>query len=130
MIKSHKFSPNHKIVDKSPHSFHMPGNAPGADGDMHQSAEPAGGGAQGPAAQMFSDGGKACYADGGDILGGGIRGKMSDYGHALKDTYNQITTTAPKESPDANPVKDAQTHATQNQEKSTMDAVRKAETGE
>ncbi len=68
MIKSHSFSPNHKIVSKSPHNFNMPGNAPktapmnGPTGGG--SAEPAGGGAQGPAPEMFCNGG-AAYADGG-----------------------------------------------------------------
>jgi hypothetical protein len=117
--KTHTFSPNHKVV-AGPHNY----------SESHASAEPAGGGAQGPAPQMFSNGGKACYADGGDILGGGIRGKLADYGHALKDTYNQITTTAPKESLDANPVKDAQASAQRNRSKTIDDTVRSAETGE
>jgi len=117
MRKKHDYSPNHKVV-AGPHNF----------SEAHTSAEPAGGGAQGPAAQMFCNGGK--MADGGDVLGGGIRGQRSDYGNALKDTWNQITTTAPKSGPTADPVKDAQTHAQQNTNKGIDDAVRKAETGE
>ncbi len=137
MQKKHSFSPNHKVVTDSPHNFH-PHGAPSTASMGAPPSQVGGGpaGAQGggmdagggPSANFCNGGMK--YADGGDVLGGGIRGKMADYGSALKDTWNQMTTTAPKASQDADPVKDAQVHATQNREKGVMDTVRKAETGE
>lgn len=60
MFKKHQYSPNHKIVTASPHNFNQPAPAQGGGGppqESHVSAEPAGGGAQGPAPQMFDDGG-------------------------------------------------------------------------
>jgi hypothetical protein len=112
MQKKHSFSPNHKVVD-GPHNFHphgKPGTAsmgappknlgdPDGDGDVHTSAEPAGGGAQGPGMNFCNGGMK--YADGGDILGGGWRGKMADYGSAIKQTAKDLTGMG-------NPVKKAQ----------------------
>ncbi len=128
MQKKHSFSPNHKVVTDSPHNFH-PHGAPSTASMGAPPSQVGGMDAGGGPSANFCNGGMK-YADGGDVLGGGIRGKMADYGSALKDTWNQMTTTAPKASQDADPVKDAQVHATQNREKGVMDTVRKAETGE
>lgn len=68
MRKKHDYSENHKVVD-GPHNY----------SEAHTSAEPAGGGAK--------------FDDGGPILGGGVAGHLADYGHAIKDTWNQMTGT-------------------------------------
>jgi len=99
MRKKHDYAPNNKIV-AGPHSFSEP----------HQpSAEPAGGGAQGPQMPMFCNGGK--YADGGetkpDILGGGIRGKLADYGAAIKQTASDAVDKLTSKNPVASGSSDA-----------------------
>jgi len=64
MLKKHTFSPNHKVV-AGPHNYSAGGGSPGPGNmesrgsGMHPSAEPMGGGAQGPSDGMqgFADGG-------------------------------------------------------------------------
>jgi len=99
MQKKHSFSPNHKVVTDSKHNFHphgapttagmgQPPSQMGAGGDgtqAPQEGESQGGGMDG---MNFCNGGMK-YADGGDvpdIKGGGIRGTLSDYGNAIKQT--------------------------------------------
>jgi hypothetical protein len=64
MLKKHTLSPNHKVV-AGPHNYSAGGGSPGPGNmesrgsGMHPSAEPMGGGAQGPSDGMqgFADGG-------------------------------------------------------------------------
>jgi hypothetical protein len=133
MIKSHKFSPNNKIVAGAKHNFSMPGQSPKTEAPNEStgggSAEPAGGGAQGPAPEAFCNGGQR-YDDGGAILGGGIRGKMADYGSALKDTWNQMTSTSPKGGANSDPVASAQASAQKSRNKTIDDTVDSAVNGD
>lgn len=108
MRKKHDYSPNHKMV-AGPHNF----------SEAHTSAEPAGGGAQGPAAQMFCNGGK--MADGGYT---GPPSKMEMAGDAVKTAVGSLTGTH------SNPVADAQKQAQSSRNKTIDDAERSAVTGE
>ncbi len=100
MQKKHSFSPNHKVVTDSKHNHH-PFGAPttasqgqppaqmGAGGDGTQAPQDGGGEGGGMDGMNFCNGGMK-YADGGEtdheILGGGVRGTLSDYGNAIKQT--------------------------------------------
>jgi hypothetical protein len=106
MLKSHSFSPNHKIVSKSPHTFHMPGNAP-KTGETNVptgggSAEPAGGGAQGPQDAEFCNGGMK-YADGGEPESG-VMGAVHRAVQGAKDVWDQVTNTPAKGGQNTNPI--------------------------
>jgi hypothetical protein len=118
MLKKHTFSPNHKVV-AGPHNYSPEGGSPGPaainarGSSMHQaSAEPAGGGAAGPAPQMFSNGGQP------DIMGGGIRGTLSDYGNAIKQTAKDLVSTAKRD-----PVDEAQKQAQTDRNNATNAAI-------
>ena len=97
MRKKHSFSEHNKVVSGSPHTFNQP--APEAGGAAGGGMDATGGGAA-----AFGNGG--CMADGGkpEILGGGVRGTLADYGSALKQTasdvgdaiYDKIKSSTPK----------------------------------
>lgn len=97
MRKKHDFSEHNKVVSGSPHTFAQP--APEAGGAPGGGMDATGGGAA-----AFCEGGK--MADGGkpEILGGGVRGTLADYGSALKQTasdvgdaiYDKIKSSTPK----------------------------------
>ena len=101
MFKKHELSPHHKVVTDSKHNFHPNGTKPGT-ASMGTPPSTLHGGPDGPAAagegtagpmESFCNGGMK-YADGGEILGGGIRGKMADYGSAIKQTFNDMTKSS------------------------------------
>ena len=83
MRKKHDFSEHNKVVSGSPHTFNQP--APEAGGAAGGGMDATGGGAA-----AFGNGG--CMADGGkpEILGGGVRGTLADYGSALKQTASDV----------------------------------------
>lgn len=123
MLKKHTFSPNHKVV-AGPHNFNMPGGSAGP-GNMSQngstgggSAEPAGGGAQGPSDQSFADGGEPKSSTWDNIVSG------------AKDLWNQATSTPAKSGATANPVKDAQGAAQRGSNRKVDDAERQAVNGD
>jgi hypothetical protein len=106
MFKKHAFSPNHKVVTSSKHNFHPNGTEPttAQHGAPPQGPEAIHGGpsADGSAmdgqtagpVQGFADGGK-CMADGDEILGGGVRGTLHDYGAAIKQTASDLVHPNP-----------------------------------
>ena len=103
MFKKHALSPNHKVVTDSPHNFHPHGTKP-STASMGSPPASLHGGPDGPAmpgeggagpVESFCNGGMK-YADGGEILGGGIRGKMADYGSAIKQTLSDMTKPSPR----------------------------------
>jgi|SRR5208282_4857725 len=101
MQKKHSFSPNHKVVTDSKHNHH-PFGAPttasqgqppaqmGASGDGTQAPQD-GGGMDG---MNFCNGGMK-YDDGGEILGGGLKGILHDYGTAIKQTAHDLVNPNP-----------------------------------
>lgn len=106
MQKKHSFSPNHKVVTDSKHNHH-PFGAPttasqgqppaqmGASGDGTQAPQD-GGGMDG---MNFCNGGMK-YDDGGEILGGGLKGTLHDYGTAIKQTAHDLVNPNPVASKD------------------------------
>jgi hypothetical protein len=111
MLKKHSFSPGHKVVTGSKHNFHPQGapttasqgqppqQMPGAGGDGTQAPQEGQGGMDG---MNFCNGG-AKYADGGDtkpdIMGGGVRGTLSDYGNAVGQTASDAWDKMTKPNP-------------------------------
>jgi hypothetical protein len=106
MFKKHAFSPNHKVVTASKHNFHPNGTEPttaphgtNPQGPLAVHGGPsADGSAQdgqtaGPV-QSFADGGK-CMADGDEILGGGVKGTLHDYGTAIEQTAHDLVNPNP-----------------------------------
>ncbi len=127
MLKKHSFSPNHKVVD-GPHNFHPAGKPttapmgapPEQIGGGPSAAQGGGMDASGGPSANFANGGKAgCYADGGDILGGGVRGKMADYGSAIKQTASDMFGGG-------DPVKKAQKQAQEDTNAKNDQAIKEA----
>ena len=94
MLKKHSFSPNHKVVSGK-HNFHPQGQPSTASmGGPPQSVGGENGPADGSSASGGMDGMNFCnggmkYADGGECdsrFAGGVRGTLSDYGNAIKQT--------------------------------------------
>ena len=102
MQKKHAFSPNHKVVSGK-HNFHPQGQPSTASmGGPPQSVGGESGPADGSSAGGGMDGMNFCnggmkYADGGEtdheILGGGVRGTLSDYGNAIKQTASEAVSS-------------------------------------
>jgi hypothetical protein len=114
MRKKHDYSPNHKMVP-GPHNF----------SENHGSAEPAGGGAQGPQMPMFCNGGKA-YSDGGYT---GPPSKMSMAVDAVKGAAGDLVNKV-RSATSSDPVAEAQGQAQARRNKTIDDAERSAITGE
>ena len=126
MLKKHAFSPGHKAVLDSPHNFHphgapstaSMGAPPSQVGGGPAGAQGGGMDASGGPSANFCNGGMK-YADGGDILGGGVRGKMADYGSAIKQTASDMFGGG-------DPVKKAQKQAQEDTNAKNDQAIKEA----